>query len=200
MLSNVTSTGQLAGHDQGLAALRKTAGKLANAGVLWGAVAVLGGWLFRRPWEAMLAGTTGLLTALVVHYGTADLTGLMPWTTWSSNQGWFIAAVVMGPPLGLIGALSRRLDLWGLLARIALPAGAVIEPFFNGWFPPMTLDTWANRVSGVAAGCVMIVGAAIWATLVVVRWQTKRQIDGATELNQHETGALTSTRKGATPT
>lgn len=64
MATNVTTTSQLAGNDQGFAALRKTVGKLASAGVLWAGVAVLGGWLARRPGPAVLAGTAGLLTAL----------------------------------------------------------------------------------------------------------------------------------------
>lgn len=49
----------------------------------------------------------------------------------------------------------------------------MIEPFFAGWLPPMSRDIWANRVSGVLAGCLMIVGGVVLASFIVVTWQTK---------------------------
>lgn len=176
MATNVTTMAQISGEDQAVAALRKTVTKVTNAGVLWASVAVLGGWLVRRPWQAMLAGLLGLLTALAVHYGIADLTGLMPWTDLASNQEWFTNAVVFGPPLGLVGALSRRLDTRGLLARLVLPVGSLAEPFFLGMLSPVPVDIWANRVSGVVAGCLMILAGVVLGIIVVTRWRTQRRL------------------------
>ncbi len=172
MVANVTTVAQLSGEDQGFAAIRKTASKLANSGVVWAGLAVLGGWLLRRPREAMLAGVTGCLLALVVHYGTAELSGLTPGATVASNREWFIAAVVAGPPLGLVGALARRLDAWGLLARLVVPAGAVTEPFLTGLLSPVSDGIWANRVSSLVTGWVLVVGGVGLAILVVLRWHT----------------------------
>jgi hypothetical protein len=176
MVANMTTTAQLSGEDPVIAALRKTVSKLASAGVVWAGVAVLGGWLVRPTWLGMLAGTTGLLTALVAHYGAADLTGLMSSATWSNNREWFLAALVLGPPLGLIGGLARRVDLWGLLARLVVPAGALIEPIFLGWLSPMPRDIWSNRLSGVLAGCLMVGAGVALTCLVVLRWLANRRI------------------------
>ncbi len=177
LITNVTTIAQMSGADQGFAALRKTASKVANAGVVWGGLAILAGWLVRRPGPAVVAGPASALTALVVHYVAGGLTGWMPWDSMSTNLEWFVAAVVMGPPLGLIGALARRADLWGLLAALAVPTGAVLEPIAQGWLHPQSGDLWANRLSGMWAGGLLITGGFAFGCVVVVRWwQNHRRI------------------------
>lgn len=175
LLTNVTTVAQMSGEDQGLAALRKTASKVVNAGVVWGGLAILAGWLVSSPWQAIVAGPAASLTALVVHYGAGGLTGWMPWDSMSTNLEWFAAAVVLGPPLGLVGVLARRADLLGLVASLTVPAGAVLEPFAQGWLSPQSGDIWANRVSGVGAGCLLIVGGIVLGCVVVVRWQQRHR-------------------------
>ncbi len=120
-----------------------------------------------RVWPAVAAGLLAPLIALVVHYGVADVFGLMPWADWASNREWFVAALALGPPLGLVGALAGRTDRWGLVARLVVPLGAVTEPFITGWLPPREIDIWSNRVSGVAAGSVLIVGGLLLAVVLV---------------------------------
>lgn len=124
----------------------------------------------------MLAGVLGHLTALLVHYGVADLAGTVPWTDMAGNRYWFIQAVVLGLPLGLVGALSRRLDMWRLLARLVLPVGAIIEPFYLGMLSPLPFDIWSNRISGVIAGYLMVIAGINLSIVVIVRWRTKRRI------------------------
>ena len=171
LLTNVTSLEQLSGADQEFAAIRKILTRLTNAGVLWAGVAFLGGWLVRRPAPAIIAGTAGLVIALVTHYGFASLTGLMPWTDLASNYLWFLSALLFGPPLGLIGAYARRTDGWGLLARLIMPAGMIIEPIYFRMLFPVPLDTWSNRVSAQVAGSILIMGGIVFATIVIRNWQ-----------------------------
>ncbi len=149
LLTNVTSLEQLSGADQEFAAIRKILTRLTNAGVLWAGVAFLGGWLVRRPAPAIIAGTAGLVIALVTHYGFASLTGLMPWTDLASNYLWFLSALLFGPPLGLIGACAAAylyaggsLEVVRFIGRWTIRAAVVL--FWAGFLTdyPLTRDIY----------------------------------------------------------
>lgn len=129
--------GGLQRHDPGpavaeadtLLAVRSTVSKLVNSGAVWGGLPILSGWLVRRRVQAAAAGIVACLVALVVHYGVGRLLGLFDPTVWTENRFWVVLAVVVGGPLALIGSAARRVDRWGLLARLVVPVGAVLEPF-----------------------------------------------------------------------
>ncbi|GAB1645336.1 hypothetical protein KRMM14A1259_57590 [Krasilnikovia sp. MM14-A1259] len=88
----------------------------------------------RRPGPAVAAGIVAPLTALVLHYGVGLALGMFGPDVWVANSHWFLAAMVLGGPLGLVGAIARRRDGWGLTARVVVPVGAVLEPFYLGRF------------------------------------------------------------------
>lgn len=52
-------------------------------------------------------------------------------TLWASLAGdlmrWGVAAVLLGPLLGLVGVATRRSDWLGLCCRLAIPLGAAVE-------------------------------------------------------------------------
>ncbi|XVX20162.1 hypothetical protein ACQP1U_18085 [Actinomycetota bacterium] len=131
LLSNITSVAQLSGEANGLLAVRFYVSKLVNAGAVWAGLMVLAGWLVRRPAQAALAGVLSGELALVAHYGIGQVTGIYESGIWASNFYWFIAPLLFGVPLGLIGAAARRLDVWGLLAGLVVPLGAVLEPWVS---------------------------------------------------------------------
>lgn len=154
LLVNITTDAQLSGEQQHLLALRRTFSLVLNAGTVWAGISVLAGALMRRPIPAAVAGMLAGTGALVVHYGLGEITGLMPTGSFGANTSWFIAALLTGAPLGLVGALTRVRTLWGTLARLVVPLGAIIEPWFVGWFTS-NQRSWAESVSDVAAGAIL---------------------------------------------
>jgi len=123
LASNATTMSQIEAEANTLLAVRRTISQLVNAGTVWAGLAVVSGWLVRRPVQAFAAGVAALLVALVVHYGVGLILGMFDPNVWTENRYYFTAAVVLGGPLGLVGAIARRPDLWGVVARLVVPAG-----------------------------------------------------------------------------
>ncbi|MFG1674521.1 hypothetical protein [Micromonospora sp. NPDC049282] len=161
LASNVTSTSQLEGRADILLAGRLTLSQLVNAGAVWAGLAVLSGWLVRRPAPAAAAGVVALLTACVVHYGVGTAFGMFDLTVWAANLHWLLAALVVGGPLGLVGAIARRSDAWGVAARLVVPLGAVLEPFAVGRFTTPAILPWPNRVADLISGLVLLVTGTV---------------------------------------
>jgi hypothetical protein len=129
---------------------------LVNSGTVWGGLAILAGWLVRRPVQAMGAGLVSLLTALGVHYGFGLAVGMFDAAAVAANAYWFAVAAVVGGPLGLVGVVARRSDWWGVVARLVVPAAAVYEPFFAGMFTRPAIMPWPDRVSAIVSGLILI--------------------------------------------
>ncbi|MBF5082627.1 hypothetical protein [Quadrisphaera sp. INWT6] len=118
----------------GLASLTPDASTSAvlGSGTAWAGLLVLAGWLLRRPGRAAAAGVVVGLTAVAVHDGAGQLVGAFGASAWVDDRWWFAAAALAGGPLGLLGAAAHRPDRRGLLARLTVPAGAVLEPLVVG--------------------------------------------------------------------
>lgn len=155
LASNATTMSQVEAEANTLLAVRTTISMLVNAGTLWAALAVVSGWLVRRPAQALAAGCVSLLVALVVHYGVGLMLGMFEPNVWTENQYWF-EAVIVGGPLGLVGAIARRRDLWGTAARLVVPGGAVLEPFVIGLFASPAMMPWATRLASAITGGVLV--------------------------------------------
>ncbi|MDV8024226.1 hypothetical protein [Rhodococcus sp. IEGM 1330] len=173
LASNITSESQLSAQANTVLAVRSTLSKLVNSGAVWAGLPILSGWLVRRPLHAFAAGIVASLLALVVHYGVGQLLGMFDVTVWAGNRMWFALALVMGGPLGLIGVAARGGSASGLIARLVVPAGAMIEPFFRGMFSVPTILPWPERVASVAAG-VVLVAAGIVGAAVLIRQRRKQ--------------------------
>lgn len=174
LASNVTTMSQLSGEAQAALAVRSTISKVVNSGAIWGGLPILAGWLVRRPRQAFAAGIVACLVALVVHYGVGRLFGLFDSTVWTENQFWFGLAVVVGGPLGLIGAVARRSDRCGLVARLVLPVAAIFEPFYLGMLSPPAVMPWPGRVSSVVSAVVLIAAGTAGAVSIVVRHRKRK--------------------------
>ncbi|QLQ35842.1 hypothetical protein [Micromonospora robiginosa] len=161
LASNVTTPGQLDGSADTVLASRLTVSQLVNAGTVWAGLAVVSGWLARRPAPAVAAGAVALLTACVVHYGVGTAFGMFDRDVWAANLHWLLAALVLGGPLGLVGAIAHRADPWGLAARLVVPLGAVLEPFVVGRFTTPAILPWPNRVADVVSGLVLLVAGVV---------------------------------------
>lgn len=151
-----------------LLAVRTTISKLVNAVTVWAGLAVVAGWFVRRPVQAFAAGVAALLVALVVHYGVGLILNMFDPNVWTENQWYFQAAVVLGGPLGLVGAIARRPDLWGVVARLVVPAGAVLEPFVIGMFTTPAIMPWPDRVASVISGLVLLTAGTVGCIRVLV--------------------------------
>ncbi|SCG39967.1 hypothetical protein [Micromonospora humi] len=161
LASNVTTAGELEGRADTLLAGRLALSQMVNAGTVWAGLAVVSGWLVRRPAQAVAAGVVALLTACVVHYGVGTAFGMFDRGVWAANLFWLAGAVVVGGPLGLVGAIAHRADPWGVAARLVVPLGAVLEPFVVGRFTTPAILPWPNRVADVVSGLVLLVAGVV---------------------------------------
>lgn len=168
LLTNIITIAELSGEANTWLGIRTTITRLVNAGTVWAGLGVLAGWLVRRPLPALAAGPLTGVTALAVHYGVGMLTGLMPGNPFADNAYWFVAAVLIGVPLGLVGVMAHRRDRWGGGARLVVPFGALAEPWVQGWIPGFADDSAPMRWSGWVAGVVLIAAGA-WGVAVVRR-------------------------------
>ena len=177
LASNVTTLSQLSGQANTLLAARLTLSQLVNAGSVWAGLAVGSGWLVRRPVLAFAAGIVSLLTACVVHYGVGIAFGMFDPGVWTANRHWLLAAMVLGGPLGLVGAIARRRDLWGVAARFVVPAGAVLEPFVLGRFTTPSILPWPNRVADLISGSVLLAAGIVGCVWVIAgTWKRRRAL------------------------
>lgn len=174
LASNVTTMAQLSAEANTLVAVRSTISKLVNSGAVWGGLPILSGWLVRRPGHAVAAGIVACLIALVVHYGVGQLLGLFDPAVWTENRHWIGLAVVVGGPLGLIGAAARGVDRLGLLARLVVPVGAVLEPFSVGMFTMPAIMPWPSRVSSIVCGVVLLGAGTSGGAAALVRHKRRQ--------------------------
>jgi len=146
-----------------------------NAGCVWAALAVVCGWLARGRLTAALAGVVGLTVAVLGYYGYAVLLGdraeLSVWAASGSIRFWLVAAVLLGPGLGLVGSAARRTDLVGVAAAWVLPAGTVTEVALL-----VRADSYGSGgdPGQAAANLALLVAAGIVASAAVLRWLVVR--------------------------
>jgi hypothetical protein len=111
--------------------LWRAASMVLNSGSAWAALAVVGGWLIGRPLAGAVGGTVALVAAVVGYYAFGVLAGDRTDVGFAGVSGavrmWALLAVVVGPALGLAGALVRRPGLVGLVAVLVVPVGVVVE-------------------------------------------------------------------------
>ena len=158
---------QSSGDADALLTVQFTLRKLANAGAVWAGLGIASGWLVRRRLQAAAAGVLSGVIALTVHYALGQSLGMFDSSVWATKLYWFIAALIFGAPLGLVGALARRTGGWGLAARLVIPAGSTLEPFARRMFTTPSTMTMSQQVSSVLAGAILLVGGLLCGTAIV---------------------------------
>ncbi|MFD1322572.1 hypothetical protein [Micromonospora sonneratiae] len=136
-----------------------------DAGWAWAATAVLAGWLVsRRTRPAVgtlcgaVAGGLALVFATTAYYGMDVLFDSGAWWDMATRY-WLIGSVVLGPALGVAGAMIRRPGLAGTLAALLVPAGAALQmvvlppPPESLMALPVRLAVW---ISAVVASVLII--------------------------------------------
>jgi uncharacterized protein DUF6518 len=147
---------------------------ILDAGWGWAATAVLVGWLVSRPpqpasglAQAALAGGLALAAASSAYYGVDLLFDGGSWWGWVTRF-WLIASVLLGPLLGVAGALIRRHGLIGTVAALVVPAGAALQMVL---LPPAQ----ESRMAQPMQVSVWIAAAAV-TVMVVVRNYRRRAV------------------------
>ncbi|MET7747749.1 hypothetical protein [Micromonospora sp. NPDC005367] len=140
-----------------------------DAGWAWAATAVLLGWLVSRhprPATGLLRGAAGggltLVFATTAYYGMDVLFDGGAW--WGmATRYWLLGSVLLGPALGVAGALIRRPGPAGTLAALLAPAGAALQmmvlppPSDSLMAQPVRLTVWISA----AAATVLITRAKV---------------------------------------
>ncbi len=142
---------------------------LLNSGTLWAASAVLAGWIVTRTTSAMLGALAGfavLICAVLGYYvygvTLGDRVGLGISALSGSVRVWLIASFIAGPLLGLAGAWTRRRDAVGVVARLLVPVGAVVEMVFYDRLRPDTFRVDPSLAWTQATVVAVAVGGAAW--------------------------------------
>ncbi|WP_161952653.1 hypothetical protein [Actinoplanes sp. TFC3] len=100
---------------------------ILDSGWAWAALAVFAGWAVHRGLLAgALAGCVALLVATFVYDSLEAAFADGP--VWGSvRHFWLLQSLLLGLPLGAIGALIRRPGPAGVLAALVVPVGAVLN-------------------------------------------------------------------------
>ncbi|MER7207850.1 hypothetical protein ABZ470_19690 [Streptosporangium sp. NPDC020072] len=115
---------------------------MIDSGWAWAGLAVAMGWLMARtmggdPGErtsrplvrGAVAGAVALLAATAAYAFVDTVWRGEPLLSWylSESPIWWVAGVVLGAPLGAVGACAVRPGAIGLLARMVVPVGAAVQ-------------------------------------------------------------------------
>jgi hypothetical protein len=148
--------------------LWRAASMVLNSGSAWAALAVVGGWLIGRPLAGAVAGTVALVAAVVGYYAFGVLVGDRTDVGFAGVSGavrmWALLAIVVGPVLGLAGALVHRPGLVGFVAVLVVPIGIVVEMLGIRKLNGTTFDVdpalaWAQAM--MVAAAVLGAGSAL---------------------------------------
>ncbi|WP_448615684.1 hypothetical protein [Modestobacter sp. URMC 112] len=130
----------------------QVASLLLDAGWSWAALAVLSGWIGATRARGAMAAVISLTAATVAYYLTDALVRQEPFTGYWSEMGvWWLAGLVLGTPLGVVGAITRCPGTSGLLAGLVVPVGAAVQ----------------MAVLPVGLGGALVPAEAVWARWIV---------------------------------
>lgn len=167
LASNITTIAQMSGQANEVLAVRLTISKLVNSGTVWAGLGIVAGWWVGRWTWAIPGAVLACGTALVAHYAVGQAVGLFDATVWLANLLWFVAALLVGPVLGLIGALARHTGPLGTAAALVLPLGAVTEPFLLGMFEVPAILPWPVRMATTVCGVVLVLAGMVGGVAVI---------------------------------
>ncbi|MDY7088389.1 MAG: DUF6518 family protein [Actinomycetota bacterium] len=147
---------------------------ILDAGWVWAAAAVLVGWVVSRParpasglLRGALAGGLTLVCATAAYYGADVLFDGGGW--WGmATRYWLIGSVLLGPALGVIGALIRRRGLIGVVAALVVPTGAVLQ---MAVLPPPAESLMAQPVR-----CSTWIAAVVAAVVITRRFRSRSDV------------------------
>ncbi len=156
----------------------EVASHLLDAGWAWAGLAIAAGWLAGASARGAVAAILSLLAATTAYYGMDSV--LLEETFagyWHETRFFWLASVVLGSPLGVVGASIGRPGVIGLLAGLTLPVGATVQTIWLTDDPMMTTAAnWARVIVWVAA--------AVGAGVVITRFSARLRLSSCTRSGQ----------------
>ncbi|MEU9851232.1 hypothetical protein [Streptomyces sp. NPDC047985] len=130
---------------------------LVGLGWAWAALAVVMGWLAKTWTRGAVAGALALVAATAAYYPMDALVRDEPLALyWPELLTWWLASVLFGPVLGVVGAAIERPGVTGLLAGLTVPVGGAAQMIV---LPPRPDLAFAREV--------VLAEAVIWTTLAI---------------------------------
>lgn len=170
MVSNIVVPGEDLTVQQPWTLMRRSLSTLLNTGTVWAGLPILAGWWAVRMVPGTVAGLLVGEVSLLLHYLLGVAIGWFGWSIFPQNATWFVIAALLCPLLGTVGAIARRDDWFGLVARLIVPVGAIAEPWVLGMFWPEPLLPWAVRWSLMIGGAVLTTAGAAGLLWMLRRW------------------------------
>jgi hypothetical protein len=131
---------------------------LLDAGWAWAAVAVATGCLAGTWIRGAVAGALALVAAAATYYAVDAMLREEPFSGyWGELRIWWLAGVVLGAALGLIGSTAGRPGPVGVLARLTVPGGAALQMILLPPNGPAAEAGWARGLVGVGAAAAVVV-------------------------------------------
>ncbi|MEU8779625.1 hypothetical protein [Streptomyces sp. NPDC048606] len=144
---------------------------LLDAGWTWAALAVAVGVTARTWGRGAAAGALGLMAATAAYYVTDSFARGEPLAGYGPDLIlWWVASVLFGSVLGVVGAAVRRPGVIGLLAALTVPVGAAAQMLLMPPRPHMTLTPGI-----IAAEALVWTAAAAGAVWAVHRFRSERR-------------------------
>ena len=138
---------------------------VTGGGAGWATLGILmAAWWRRRLMLSIAAATVGLAAAVAAYYVADAVAANSPLAhELAEMRFWILAALVVGPPLGLVGWRARRDDTWaGLTAMLVVPSGFAAESaiYLDGaeWIAPLEHAARLTIIGAALAVAAMMVG------------------------------------------
>ena len=138
---------------------------VTGGGAGWATFGILMAAWWRRRLVLSVAAAFFALAAAVAAYYVADAVAAdSPLAhDFPDLRFWILGALVVGPPLGLLGWRARRDDTWlGLVAMVIAPLGFAAESaiYLNGfeWLSPLERAARLTIIGAALAGVAVMVG------------------------------------------
>lgn len=138
---------------------------VCGGGAAWAAFGILvAAWWRRRLVLSVAAASFALATAVVAYYVADAVAADSPLAQdFGEMRFWTLGALVVGPPLGLLGWRARRDDTWlGLAAMLIAPLGFAGESaiYLDGfeWLSPLERAARMTIIGAALAVAAMMVG------------------------------------------
>ena len=169
LINDVSSPYRMIGSrigDTGWRWAAEVASKLLDSGWAWAGLAIAAGWLAGTGTRGAVAGVLALLAATTAYYVMDSVLLEEPLASqWGEMLFFWLMSMILGLPLGVVGASIRRPGVIGLFAGLTLPVGATVQMI---WLTDNNLPVADPAMDW--ARVIVWIGSAVVAGVVIARF------------------------------